>query len=412
MDLSTIQGVLQGLLGIGVILFAAYAMSNNRKAIKWRPVVSGMILTFVICLLVLKVPVTREVFAAMGRGINKLLEFAVDGAAFVVGEELARGKFIFLVQIGSSIIFISAISGLLYYLGILQWVVKKMAYVLMRTMGISAPEALSSASAIFVGQVECQVLIRPYMSKLSSSELFTSMAAAMATISGSALVAYTALGMPAPWLIAASIMSAPAGILVAKIMCPETDSRVLSGEVELSDHGDAQNVFDAIAKGAMTGFEIAVNVMVMVLVAIAFVKMINFGFASLTALSGTALEIQDIFGYVFMPLAWLLGVPWDECFHVGRLIATEILVNEYVSYGELAQVMGGKAAYVLALKTQLIATVALCGFANLGSIGINIGGLGAMAPERRGEIARMAFKAMIAANMGTWITAAVAGILY
>lgn len=412
MDLSTIQGVLQGLLGIGVILFAAYAMSNNRKAIKWRPVVSGMILTFVICLLVLKVPVTREVFAAMGRGINKLLEFAVDGAAFVVGEELARGKFIFLVQIGSSIIFISAISGLLYYLGILQWVVKKMAYVLMRTMGISAPEALSSASAIFVGQVECQVLIRPYMSKLSSSELFTSMAAAMATISGSALVAYTALGMPAPWLIAASIMSAPAGILVAKIMWPETDSRVLSGEVELSDHGDAQNVFDAIAKGAMTGFEIAVNVMVMVLVAIAFVKMINFGFASLTALSGTALEIQDIFGYVFMPLAWLLGVPWDESFHVGRLIATEILVNEYVSYGELAQVMGGKAAYVLALKTQLIATVALCGFANLGSIGINIGGLGAMAPERRGEIARMAFKAMIAANMGTWITAAVAGILY
>lgn len=412
MDLSMIQGVLQGLLGIGVILLAAYAMSNNRKAIKWRPVVAGMTLTFVICLLVLKVPVTREVFAAMGRGINKLLEFALDGAAFVVGEELARGKFVFLVQIGSSIIFISAISGLLYYLGVLQWVVKKMAYVLMRTMGISAPEALSSASAIFVGQVECQVLIRPYMSKLSSSELFTSMAAAMATISGSALVAYTSLGMPAPWLIAASIMSAPAGILVAKIMWPETDNRVLAGEVELSDHGDANNVFDAIAKGAMTGFEIAVNVMVMVLVAIAFVKMINFGFASLTALSGTSLEIQDIFGYVFMPLAWLLGVPWHECFHVGRLIATEILVNEYVSYGELAQVMGGKAAYVLALKTQLIATVALCGFANLGSIGINIGGLGAMAPERRGEIARMAFKAMIAANMGTWITAAVAGILY
>lgn len=412
MDLSMIQGVLQGLLGIGVILFAAYAMSNNRKAIKWRPVIAGMILTFVICLLVLKVPLTREVFAAMGRGINKLLEFALDGAAFVVGEELARGKFIFLVQIGSSIIFISAISGLLYYLGVLQWVVKKMAYVLMRTMGISAPEALSSASAIFVGQVECQVLIRPYMSKLSSSELFTSMAAAMATISGSALVAYTSLGMPAPWLIAASIMSAPAGILVAKIMWPETDNRVLAGKVELSDHGDATNVFDAIAKGAMTGFEIAVNVMVMVLVAIAFVKGLNAGFSSLTALTGTALEIQDIFGYVFMPLAWLLGVPWDECFHVGRLIATEILVNEYVSYGELAQVMGGKAAYVLALKTQLIATVALCGFANLGSIGINIGGLGAMAPERRGEISRMAFKAMIAANMGTWITAAVAGILY
>ena len=411
MDLQGFMGVLQPLLGVGVIVFAAYLLSNNRKAINWRPVFSGLALTVVICLLVLKVPVTKEVFAAMGAGINKLLDFAVDGAAFVVGEELAHGKWIFLVRIGSSIIFISALSGLLYYLGVLQWVVKKMAYVLMRTMGVSAPEALSSASAIFVGQVECQVLIRPYMSKLSSSELFTSMAAAMATISGSALVAYTSLGMPAPWLIAASIMSAPAGILVAKIMWPETDKRVLSGEVELADHGDASNIFDAIAKGAMTGFEIAVNVAVMVLVAIAFVKMINFGFASIFSFTGTSLEIQDVFGYVFMPLAWLLGVPWHECFHVGRLIATEILVNEFVSYGELAQVLQGKAAYVLAIKTQLIATVALCGFANLGSIGINIGGLGAMAPERRGEIARMAFKAMIAANMGTWITAAIAGLL-
>ncbi|MBK9204076.1 MAG: NupC/NupG family nucleoside CNT transporter [Candidatus Obscuribacter sp.] len=411
MDSQTILGACQALFGVAVILMAAYAMSNNRKAIRWRPVLSGLGLTVAICLLVLKVPVTKEIFAEMGAGINKLLDFAVDGAAFVVGDKLAHGEFIFAIRIGASIIFISALSGLAYYLGALQWVVQKMAYVLMRSMGISGPEALSSASAIFVGQVECQVLIRPYIATLSSSELFTSMAAAMATISGSALVAYTAMGMPASWLIAASIMSAPAGILVAKIMWPETDKRVLSGAVEISDHGKAANAFDAIAKGAMTGFEIAVNVMVMVLVAIAFVKMINYGFGALFAFTGSTLEIQDVFGYVAMPLAWLLGVPWHECFHVGRLIATEILVNEFVSYGELAQVIGGKAPYVLAIKTQLIATVALCGFANLGSIGINIGGLGAMAPERRGEIARMAFKAMIAANMGTWITAALAGIL-
>lgn len=410
-SLLNFAGVLQPLCGIVVLLGAAYAMSNNRKAIRWRPVLAGLGLTVAICLLVLKVPFTKEVFAAMGDGINKLLDFAVDGAAFVVGDELAHGKWLFVVRIGSSIIFISALSGLLYYLGVLQWVVKKMAYVLMRTMGISAPEALSSASAIFVGQVECQVLIRPYMSTLSPSELFTSMTAAMATISGSALVAYTSLGMPAPWLIAASIMSAPAGILLAKIIWPETNTRVLSGDVDFHDDSKASNVFDAIAKGAMTGFEIAVQVTVMVLVAVAFVKMINFGISSAFSFTGNHVEVQDIFGYAFMPLAWLLGVPWHECFHVGRLIATEVFVNEFVSYGELAQVLAGKGAYVLAIKTQLIATVALCGFANLGSIGINIGGLGAMAPERRSEIAKMAFKAMIAANMGTWLTAAIAGIL-
>jgi CNT family concentrative nucleoside transporter len=411
--ITFLQPVLQPILGIVVILGAAYLMSNNRKAVSWRAVGSGLLVSITVCLLVLKVPYTSQAFALLGQGVNRLLDFAVDGAAFVVGDELAHVKWIFAIRVGASIIFISALSSLLFYLGVLQWVVKKMAAVLMRAMGISGPEALSTAAAVFVGQVECQTLIRPYISKLSHSELFTSMAAAMATISGSALVAYTAMGMPAPWLMAASIMSATSGILISKIMCPETDKRVLSGEVELVEDHKAANAIDAIAKGAQTGFEIMVNVMVMVMVAVAFVAMLNGILGAVVSLGGHSLQVQDIVGYIFTPIAWLLGVPWHECFHVGRLMATEILINEFVSYKELAEVMkqAPGAPYVLMAHTQLIATVALCGFANLGSIGINIGGLGAMAPERRGEIARMGFRALIAANMATWLTAALAGII-
>lgn len=405
------MSTLQPLIGIVAILGLAYLLSNNRKAIVWRSTIAGLITTVVVCLLILKVPGTRDAFALLGQGINKLLDYAVDGAAFVVGDELAHGKFLFVIRVGSSIIFISALSSLLFYWGVLQFVISKLSKVLTKTMGISSCEALSSTAAVFVGQVESQTLIKPYMNKLSSSELFTSMAAAMATISGSALVAYTSMGMPAPWLLAASIMSAPAGILIAKIMWPETDKRVLAGEVTLSEEVKAANAFDAIAKGAMTGWEIAVHVMVMVMVAVAFVSLINGMLGATLSVGGHALQIQDVFGYLFMPLAWLLGVPWHECFHVGRLVATEILVNEFVSYGELATVIKGTGSYQLAVHTQLIATVALCGFANLSSIGINIGGLGAMAPERRGEIARMGLRALLAANMGTWLTAAIAGLI-
>lgn len=411
--ISNFQSVLQPILGIAVILGAAYLMSNNRKAINWRGAGAGLMVSVIVCLLVLRVPYTREAFDVLGQGINKLLDYAVDGAAFVVGDELAHGKWIFAVRVGASIIFISALSSALFYLGILQRVVKFLARILERSMGVSGPEALSTASAVFVGQVECQTLIRPYVPNLSNSELFTSMAAAMATISGSALVAYTAMGMPAPWLIAASIMSASSGILIAKIMCPETDKRVLSGEITMVEDHKAANVIDALAKGAQVGFEIMVNVMVMVMVAVALMAMINGILGNVISLGGHALQIQDVVGYLFMPIAWLLGVPWHECFHVGRLMATEILINEFVSYKELAEVMKGApgAPYMLLAHTQLIATVALCGFANLGSIGINIGGLGAMAPERRGEIARMGFRALIAANMATWLTAALAGLI-
>ncbi|MBY0358512.1 MAG: hypothetical protein K2W82_10970 [Candidatus Obscuribacterales bacterium] len=398
--------------GICILVGIAYMMSNNRKAINWRLVLVGISLQFALALLILKVPVTREVFAGIGHGVEKVLDAAVEGATFVFGEELAKGRFIFLVRVGSAIILIAALASLGYYLGIFQRFIRLLARTLVKLMGISGPEAFSSAAAVFVGQVECQVLIKPYMSRLTTSELFCSMAAAMATISGSALVAYTAMGMNPIYLLAASIMSAPAGILIAKIMIPETDKNVLSGNVDFEVPREGVNVFDAIAHGAMEGAKIAANVVVMVFVGVAMVWGINALLAFVLSWFGLSWQIQDIFGVLMTPIALLMGVPPEEAFQVGRLMATEILVNEFVAYGELAQVIAGKGSYAFSPRTQLIATAALCGFANLGSIAINIGGLGAMAPERRGEIARLALRALIAANMGTWMTAAISGLIY
>lgn len=399
-------------VGMLVLMGIAYLMSNNRKAINWRLVAVGIGLQFTLALLILKVPVTKEIFGAIGNGVERLLDAAVEGATFVFGEDLAKGRFIFLVRVGSAIILIAAIASLGYYLGLFQRVIRFFAGGLMKLMGISGPEAFSSAAAVFVGQVECQVLIKPYMSRLTQSELFCSMAAAMATISGSALVAYTAMGMNPTYLLAASIMSAPAGILMAKIMIPETDKNVLSGNVNFDVPREGVNVFDAISHGAMEGAKIAANVMVMVLVGVAMVWGINALLAGVLSWFGVSWQIQDIFGVVMTPIAFLMGVPADEAFHVGRLMATEILVNEFVSYGELSQVIAGTGSYTLCPRTQLIATSALCGFANLGSIAINIGGLGAMVPERRSEIARLALRALVAANMGTWMTAMVSGMIY
>ncbi len=400
-----------GLLGIAVIIGMAVLFSNNRKAINWRLVAIGLGLNFLAALFILKVPITRQCFEMFGHGINKLLDFAVDGAAFVVGDKLARGEFIFAIRVGSSIIFIAALSSLAYHLGIMQRIVKILAKGLVKTMGITGPEALSSVAAVFVGQVECQVLIKPYMKSLTRSELFTSVAAAMATISGSALVAYTALGMNPVWLLSASIMSVLSGIAIAKIMFPETEKRV-AGDVVLEIENKPANAFDAIAHGAQDGAKIAANVLVMVLVGVAMVAMLNWILAIPLHALGVNWQIQDIIGAALTPIAWLVGVPAHEAFHVARLMATEIFVNEFVSYGELTQVIHGHGAYVLSERTQLIATAALCGFANLGSIAINIGGLGAMVPERRGEIAKIGFKCLIAANFATWITAAMCGLLF
>ncbi|MBZ0187589.1 MAG: hypothetical protein K8F91_15180 [Candidatus Obscuribacterales bacterium] len=398
-----------GLIGIVSILGVAYAVSNNRKAISWRLVAVGLGGQLVLALMILKVPGFTDAFALMGDGISKLLDYASEGAAFVFGEEMAKGKFVFLIKVGSSIIFMSALSALAYYVGIMQKVVGALAWLMRKTMGVSGAEALSSASSIFVGQVESQFLIKPYMKTLTNSELFTAMTVNMATIAGTVLVAYTAMGMNAMYLIAASVMSAPAGIVIAKMMWPETDKEAVARQVTMNLEKQGENIFDAFAQGVQDGWKVARNVMIMVLAAVAFIALANGMLGAGLSLFGLEFQIQDIFGVVLTPVALLMGVPWNEAFMVGRMMATEIIVNEFVSYGELATHI---ADGTISAKAQVIGTIALCGFANLSSIAINIGGLSAMAPERRGDVARMGLKALIAANKATWLTAAVAGILF
>ncbi|MBX9685674.1 MAG: hypothetical protein K2X27_03165 [Candidatus Obscuribacterales bacterium] len=397
---------------------------NRLTEINWRMVATGLAINFGLALLMLKVPGTSDAVISVGKAVTHVIDFAMEGAVFVLGDTIVYGKFfkpgqevaqhefIFAVRIGFSIIFVSGMVAIGYYFGLVQRIVKLLARFLTRSMGLSGPEALSCAAATWVGQVECQLLIKPYMPTLTRSELFTTMTSAMATTAGSALVVYISLGMPANFLITASLMSALNGIILAKIVCPEREPEKILREANIALPAEGVNAFDAASHGVMTGTDIAVKVITMVAFAIGFMGMVNFGLGKVLDLFGLHAQIQDILAYPFMPVAWLIGVPWHECFHVGRLMATELVFNEIVSYGELAPVIHGAGPYILAAKTQLIASVALCGFAHLGSLGINIGGLGAMAPNRKGEIAGMAFKSMMVANMATWLSAAICGLLF
>jgi len=415
---------LPGVLGIAVILLTAYAWSNNRKKISWRLVATGLILDFILALVILKIPGTSDAFQWLGAAVNKVMDFAMDGATFVFGDTITYGKFfkpgqeqlqgefVFAIRIGISIIYVSGLCALGYYFGILQRIVNSMGFVLRKTMGLSGAESLSSMASTMVGQVEGALLIKPFMPKLTKSELFTSMTAAMATASGSALVMYMSMGINGTYLIAASFMSALGGIILCKIIMPETQPELIQKDVVLSVDDRGVNVFDAAAKGVRHGTDIAVSVITMVAFAIAFMAMLNYGLGRFLGLFNLHAQIQEILGVPFAPIAWLVGVPWHDCMMAGKLMATELLFNEVVSYHDLSALIHSGGPALLAERTQMILTCALCGFAHLGSIGINIGGLGAMAPERRAEIARVAFKAMIVANMATWLTAAICGVIF
>lgn len=397
------------ILGIFAILGFCVLISKDRRKINYRLCLTGMGLLFALAFLILRVEFVREIFNLMGNGVQRLLDGAKEGAAFVVGEELAKTKFIFAVAISASIIFVGALTSLAYHYGLLQRVVRVLAFLLRRSMGVSGPEGLSAGAEAFLGQVESQLLICRYISQLTQSELLSVMATAMATISGSALVAYLALGIDATYLLMASFMTVPAALVVSKIMWPETDLEALNREATLTEERTSVNAIDAIADGAAQGAKVAANVMVQLVAFIALVWIINHALAGVLGYWGLSWTIQDIFGVLFTPIAWLIGVPWDECFVVGKLLATKTILNEYVAYMDVASIMKGDSP--LSPRTLMITTVALCGFANFASVGINIGGLSAMAPERKGDIARMGMKALLAATLASWLTGAVAGLM-
>jgi len=400
-----------------VILAMAYAISTNRRAIDRRTVVWGLALQILFALIVLKTAAGRQTFQTLGAVINRLLAFAFVGSDMVfgplgnkevwprimktvLGEEGARYSVLFAFQVLPTIIFIAALFAILYYFGIMQLVVRVFAVVMRRVMRASGAESLNVAASIFMGQTEAPLTIRPYLPRMTESELMTVMTSGMAHISGGIMAAYILFGIEAQHLLTAVIMTAPGTLMMAKIFVPETEVPETMGTVRLEVERTDVNVIDAAGRGTTEGLALALNVGAMLISFLALVALVN----ALLGLVG--LSLQQIFGWGFAPVAWAMGVPWRDAPVIGNLLGTRMALNEFVAYAQL----GGLKAQ-LDPRSFTIATFALCGFANFSSIGIQIGGIGALAPTRRHDLARLGLRAMLAGTFANFITATIAGFL-
>ena len=395
------------LVGVIVLVGIAFLFSTNRKGINWRTVVLALLLQVFVGALVLYVPVGQTALAGITTAVSAVLTYAQDGIAFIFGD-LGTGKlgFVFAFQVLPVIIFFSSLISVLYYTGIMQWVVRIIGGLLSRLLQTSAPESLSAATNIFIGQTEAPIAIRPFLSSMSRSELFAVMVGGLATVAGSTMAGYVALGVDLQYLIAASFMAAPGGLAMAKILVPEqSDAKLVNKIEELDDDEDQPvNILDAAAKGASSGLLLAANVGAMLIAFIALIALAN----GLLEWSGgmlgmPGLSIQLILGYVFSPIAWLIGIPWDEAMQAGSYIGQKLVLNEFVAYVDF--IANGQA---LSDHTKAVITFALCGFANFSSIAILLGGLGMMAPERRPEIATLGMRALAAASLANLMSAAIA----
>jgi concentrative nucleoside transporter, CNT family len=394
-------------LGLIVILLVAWALSNNRRIIPWRAVITGTLLQFTFALLILKTPWGRAFFLWLNDATTVFLSFSDAGARFIFGDNFAEHLFAFKVL--PTIIFFSSMITVMYYLGILQWIVEIFARVMQRLMGTSGSESLASAVNVFVGQTEAPLLIRPYVPTLTNSELMAIMVGGFANIAGGVLAAYVSMGISAGHLIASSVMSAPASLLIAKLMFPETEESMTAGHVKLKVERPWANVIEAAAEGATEGMKLALNVAAMLIAFIALVALFNAMLMKAGSWMGFPdLSMEWVLGVLLRPLAWVMGVPWAEADKVGSLLGIKTVLNEFVGYVRLEEMI---KAGELSPRSQTIATYALCGFANFSSIAIQIGGIGAMAPERRGDLARLGLRAMIGGSLATFQTATIAGML-
>ncbi|OOS00181.1 nucleoside transporter NupC [Haemophilus paracuniculus] len=417
------MGALNSLLGIAVLLLIAFLLSSNKKAINVRTVLGALVLQIGIGALILYVPAGREALLAAAEGVSKVISYGNDGINFLFGglvsdkmfEVFGGGGFVFALRVLPPIIFFSALISVLYYLGIMQVVIRILGGALQKVLGTSKSESMSAAANIFVGQTEAPLLVKPYIKSMTNSELFAVMCGGLASVAGAVMIGYAGMGVPLPYLIAASFMAAPGGLLFAKILHPQTES--FKDELSEDDIEEKpSNVIEAAAVGAFSGMQLAMNVGAMLLAFIALIAMLN-GFigwvAGLVGFEGVTL--QSLLGYVFQPLAWVIGVPWGQEAQVaGSLIGQKLVVNEFVAYADFVNYLPNKEGVIasgvtLSPKTIAIITFALCGFANLSSIAILIGGLGGMAPNRRGDVARMGIKAVIAGTLSNLMSAAIAG---
>jgi CNT family concentrative nucleoside transporter len=414
---------LLSLLGMVVILAIAWALSTDRKAIQVRTIGWGLGLQLILALFVLKTPIGQEVFSWVGAKITRVLNLSYVGSDFVFGPlgrpgggqlEVKVGDltgtaaqgFIFAFQILSTIIFVAAMFAILYHLGVMQVIVRAVAKLMTRLMGASGAESLNVAASIFMGQTEAPLTVRPFLNKMTQSELMCVMTAGMAHVSGSIMAAYIAFGVEAKHLLAAVIMTAPGTILLAKMLVPETGTPETAGTVKLADERTDANVIGAAARGTSEGLHLALNVAAMLISFLSLVALVNLLLAKLGGLFGVALSLQTILGYAFMPLALVMGVPWKDAFVIGDLLGTRMVLNELIAYSKL-----GALKETLDPRTFTIATYALCGFANLSSIGIQIGGIGALAPERKQDLARLGLRALLAGTFANFLTACIAGVL-
>jgi CNT family concentrative nucleoside transporter len=401
---------LVGLFGIVAILGIGFLLSSNRKAISWRVVAWGVGLQAVFAVFVLRVPVGQRIFQALGRFVTAILGFSYVGSEFVFGEigkQHSSLGVIFAFQVLPAIIFVSALFAVMYYLGIMQLVVKAFAAVMNKVMGASGAESLNVAASIFMGQTEAPLTIRPFLPRMTRSELMTVMTAGMAHVSGSIMAAYIAFGIEARHLLTAVIMTAPGTIMMAKILEPETGTPETLGGVKVDIPRTDVNVVDAAARGTTEGLQLMLNVIAMLVSFIALVALANGAFGWVHSyVAWFPANIQTVLGWLFSPIAWVMGVPWHDSGTIGGLLGTRMVLNEFIAYAQL-----GPLKESLSPVSFTIATFALCGFANIGSVGIQIGGIGALAPERKHDLARLGFKAMIAGTLANFLSATLAGIL-
>jgi CNT family concentrative nucleoside transporter len=412
------MGRLTGLLGILAILLCAYLFSTNRKAIRVKTVVIGLILQFVFAVLVLRVGWGERVIAIAGNAVTQLLAYSFVGSEFVfgsLGSKVSKYGFFFAFQVLPIIIFIAAFFAILYHYGVMQFIIRQLAKVMVRFMGASGVESMDVAASIFMGQTEAPLTIRPYLATVTMSELMVIMTAGMAHISGAVMGAYIAYGIEARHLLAAVIMTAPGTILVAKMLVPETETPQTVGTTKLDSmefESKESNVLDAAAKGTTDGLRLALNVAAMLISFLALIALIDGvlgGIHNLLAGHGMPwfpAKLETIFGVIFAPVAWLIGVPWHDCLAVGDLLGTRMVLNELVAFTKL-----GGEKITLDPRSYTIATFALCGFANFSSIGIQIGGLSALAPNRRHDLAKLGFRAMLAGTMANLMSASIVGLL-
>ncbi|MBZ2186232.1 MAG: NupC/NupG family nucleoside CNT transporter [Bryobacter sp.] len=394
-----------GLLGLAVILGVCYISSTNRKSIQPRLLLWGLGLQFGFALLVLKTPAGQAFQTASG-AVNALLKYSEDGASFLFGDKLGKASpefgVLFAFQVLPIVIFIASLFSVLYYFGVMQIVIGVMARLMRRTMGGSGAESTNVAASIFMGQTEAPLTIRPFLAQLTESELFTIMTSGMAHVSGATMAAYVKFaGVSIEHLLTAVIMTAPATILLAKMLVPETAKPETSGDVRLAVEKPGINVIDAAARGAGDGLQLALNIGGMLIAFLSLIALVN------GVLNGLgAPTLQTMLGYAFAPVAWLLGVAWNDCQTIGQFLGTRLVLNEFVAFIEL-----GKVKAQLDPRSFTIATFALCGFANLSSVAIQVGGLGALMPARKSDIARLGMRAVMAGTMANFMSACIAGML-